>query len=265
MDYEMILMEKQGKIGRITLNRPDKLNAINVQMGVEFQDAMDQLEGDDDIRAVILAGAGRSFCAGDDLRGMSTIGYERRSHPDSVKQYVYGQGRFILMVQTMRRFPKPVIGMIRGHAYGGGLNLALACDLRVASENALLATPFIQRAMGTGVNQLHYYVGLGIAMEMVLLGDPIDAYRAERLGLVNRVSPDDKLEETTLELADRLASGPTKSIGYTKAAVHRGWFQDIDTSFEYQGYAQALAGFTEDRQEGGNAFAEKRKPDYMGK
>lgn len=265
MDHQMILLEKHDKIAKVTLNRPDRLNAINVQMGVEFLAAIEELEADDQIRVIILSGAGRSFCAGDDLRGMDTPGYERRSQPDPVKQYVHGRGRFILMVHALQRFPKPVVGMLRGHVYGAGLNLALACDLRIASENVLLATPFIQRGMATGVNLLHYYVGLGVAMEMAFLGDPLDAPRAERLGLVNRVVPDDKLEEATMELASRLAEGPTRSIGLTKAAILKGWFQEVDTAYDYQAYAQVQARLTEDREEGTRAFSERRPPNFTGR
>ena len=246
------------------MNRPERLNAINVQLGHELLDALEQSELDSEIRCVILTGTGRSFCAGDDLRGMESPGFPRPAGPDETKNYVFGPNRWTVVVNTMRRLPKPVIGSIRGHAHGGGFNLAMGTDIRIASETASFAIPFIRWAMATGVNQLHYQVGLGITLEMAFTGDPIDASRAERLGLVNRVVPDDQLEDATLEYANRLANGPTRALGLTKAAIYKGWGKDLDTAFEYQGTAQAFAGLTEDREEGRKAFLEKRAPNYKG-
>ncbi|MBI4310489.1 MAG: enoyl-CoA hydratase/isomerase family protein [Chloroflexi bacterium] len=264
-DYGTILFEKIGSVGKITLNRPERLNAINVQLGHETLDALERCELDDGIRCVILTGTGRSFCAGDDLRGMETPEFPRRGGPDEVKNYVYGPNRWTLVVHAMRRMPKPVIGSIRGHAHGGGFNLAMGTDIRIASETANFAIPFIKWAMATGVNQLHYHIGLGLTLEMAFTGDSIDAQRAERLGLVNRVVPDDKLEEATLEYANRLAGGPTRSIGLSKSAIYKGWFQDLDTTFDYQGIAQTFTRNSEDRAEGQKAFTERRPPKYTGK
>lgn len=234
-------------------------------MGHELLDALEKCELDEEVRCVILAGTGRSFCAGDDMRGMESPEFPRRAGPDEVKHYVFGPGRWTVVVNTMRRLPKPVIGSIRGHAHGGGFNLAMGTDIRIASETANFATPFIKWAMATGVNQLHYHVGLGVALEMAFTGDSIDAYRAERLGLVNRVVPDDQLEEATLEYANRLARGPTRILGLTKAAIYKGWLKDLDTAFDYQGTAQTFARLTEDWAEGRKAFLEKRSPDYKGR
>jgi 2-(1,2-epoxy-1,2-dihydrophenyl)acetyl-CoA isomerase len=264
-DYATIVYEKLDGVGRITLNRPERLNAINVQMGGELVDALTRMEEDADIRSVVLTGAGRSFCAGDDLKGMETERFRKTTGPDDVKNYVYAPYRWTVVVQTMRRLPKPTIAGVRGHAHGGGFNLAMGADVRIASETADFAIPFIKRAMATGVNQLHYHVPLGIALEMAFTGDSVDAHRAERLGLVNRVVPDDELEDATLALARRLADGPTRALGLTKAAIYRGWGTDLDTAFEHQAIAQSFAGLTEDRQEGVQAFLEKRPPRFKGK
>jgi len=264
-EYATILSDKQGAVGRITLNRPERLNAINVQMGHELVDALAAFEADPDVRAVVLTGAGLAFCSGDDLRGMESEGFARAKGPDEVKNYVDAPYRWTVAVHAMRRMPKPVIASVRGHAHGGGFNLAMGADLRIASETANFAIPFIKWAMGTGVNQLPYAVPLGIALEMAFTGDSIDAARAERLGLVNRVVKDEDLEIATMKLADRLARGPTRSIGLSKAAIYKGWWQDLDTTFGYQAVAQQFAGLTEDREEGRKAFAEKRPADFKGR
>jgi len=264
-DYATIVYEKLGGVGRITLNRPQSLNAITVQMGVELINALTRMEEDGDIRCIVLAGAGRSFCAGDDLKGMESEGFTRAAGPDEVKNYVYASYRWTVVVNTMRRLPKPIIASVRGHAHGGGFNLAMGADMRIASDNANFAIPFVKRAMATGVNQLHYHVPLGIALEMAFTGESVDALRAERLGLVNRVVPDAALEEATLAFARGLAEGPTRSIALTKAAIYRGWWQDLDATFEAQAIAQAFAGLTEDRDEGVQAFREKRTPRFKGR
>lgn len=264
-DYATILYETVGRVGRITLNRPESLNAITVRMGHELVDALTRMEEDGDIRSIVLAGAGRSFCAGDDLKSMESDGYRRAAGPDEVKNYVHAPYRWTVVVNAMRRLPKPIIASVRGHAHGGGFNLAMGADLRVASENATFAIPFVKRAMATGVNQLHYHVPLGIALELAFTGDSLDAVRAEKLGLVNRVVPDTELDEATLAFARALADGPTRSLGLTKAAIYRGWWKDLDTAFEHQGVAQAFAALTEDREEGVKAFLEKRPPRFKGR
>jgi 2-(1,2-epoxy-1,2-dihydrophenyl)acetyl-CoA isomerase len=263
-EYATIQMEKIDTVGRIALNRPERLNAINVRMGYELLDALSKLEQDPGVRAIILTGVGRSFCSGDDLSGMETEGFPRAQGPDPSKNYVFAPYRWTVVVNAMRRLPKPVIAAVRGHAHGAGLNLAMAADIRIASETANFAIPFVKWAMATGVNQLHYALPLGIVMEMAFTGDSIAAERAERLGMVNRVVTDAALEEASLEFARRLAAGPTTSIGLTKAAIYKGWWKDIDATFDYQAVAQTFAGQTEDRQEGRNAFQEKRTPKYKG-
>ncbi|MGE0600010.1 MAG: enoyl-CoA hydratase/isomerase family protein [Dehalococcoidia bacterium] len=262
--YETIILETTGAIGRITLNRPQRLNAINVRMGYELLDALTRLEEDAAVRAIILTGAGRSFCSGDDLSGLESEGYSRAKGPDEIKNYVHAPYRWIQVVDAIRRLPKPVIAAVRGHAHGAGLNLAMAADLRVASETANFAIPFVKWAMATGVNQLHYFLPLGIVMEMAFTGDSIDGARAERLGMVNRLVPDPELEGASELLAERLAEGPTTSLGLTKAAIHKGWWRTIDEAYDFQAVAQTLAGQTADREEGRRAFLEKRAPEYTG-
>jgi len=265
MDYEHILFDQHRGVAKITLNRPERLNALNVRIGIEMLDAFETCEHDEEVRAIILTGAGRAFCAGDDLKGMTDSGVERRQYSDPTKQYVYGEGRWTTVVRTMRRVPKPIIAMINGHAHGAGFNLALGCDFRIMSETATLCIPFSKWAMATGTNLLQQYVGIGKAIEWALLATTLSAREAERWGLVTKVVPPEKLEAETDEFVVTLAKGPTKSYGFTKNALYKGWGQDPDSAYEHQGLAQHFARGTEDRQEGARAFAEKRLPEFKGR
>lgn len=259
-----LLLSRQDNVGIVTLNRPERLNAINVEMGYALQEALSRFEQDAEIRCIVLSGAGRSFCAGDDLTSMESAGFERDRGPDPVKAYVHARYRWPQIVQTMRLFPKPIVASIRGHAHGAGLNLALAADIRIASDTLDFAIPFVKWGMATGVNQLHYFLPLGLAVELALTGESINADRAERLGLVNRVVEDCRLEEETMALARSLAAGPTRALGLSKAAIYAGWFKEQVESFRQQALAQVFAQQTSDREEGRRAFIEKRVPRFSG-
>lgn len=266
MDFRYLLAQQETGICRLILNRPERLNALNVRIGVELLQALDDCDRDDDVRVVILTGAGRAFCAGDDLRGMNEPGEADRRYKDPVKQYVQGEGRWPLIVARMRALSKPVIGMINGHAHGAGFNLALGCDLRVMADTATLCIPFVKRGIATGTSLLQQFVGIGKAMEWALLAPQLSAQEAERWGLVNRVVPLAQLEEVTLELARELAQGPTLTYGYTKSAIVHGWeAPSVESAYEYQGQALHYALQTEDFAEGRNAFLEKREPKFRGR
>lgn len=263
-DYQHLLLEADAAVAIITLNRPAQLNALNVTIGVELLDALQRCETDPVIRCVILTGAGRAFCAGDDLKaGTGSAG--RGSGEDVARRYVAGPGRWPKIVMALRAMPKPVIAMLNGYAFGAGFNLALACDFRVAAASATLATPFVRRGMATGSNLLQQYVGIGVAARMVLTGEPVTAAEAERLGLVTLVAPDAELRATTNRLAAQLAGSATAALGLTKAALYRGWPEPPERAYELQGYAVHLSGLTEDRAEGQRAFIEKRQPDFQGR
>src|SRR6266481_2725025 len=186
MEYRHLLSSRDGSICRLTLNRPELL------------DALDDCDRDSEVRVVILTGAGRAFCAGDDLRGMAEPGEPDRRYRDPIKQYVEGEGRWPLIVARMRAMSKPVIAMINGHAHGAGFNLALGCDLRVAADSATLSIPFARRGIGTGTSLLQQFVGIGKAMEWALLAPVLSTLEAERWGLVNWVVPLAELENKTL-------------------------------------------------------------------
>lgn len=178
MEYRHLLVDREGHIGRLTLNRPERLNALNFRIGIELLDALDECDRDANVRVVILTGAGRAFCAGDDLRGMAAPGEPDRRYADPLKQYVEGEGRWPLIVARLRALSKPVIAMVNGHAHGAGFNLALGCDLRVASATATLAIPFARRGIATGTNLLQQFVGIGKALEMGAAST--GAFRARR-------------------------------------------------------------------------------------
>ena len=182
MEFRHLLVRNADRIRRITLNRPERLNALNVRIGVELLQALDDADRDSKVRVAVLTGAGRAFCAGDDLRGMDEPGAPVRRFDDPIKQYVLGEGRWPLIVARMRAMSKPAIAMVNGHAHGAGFNLALGCDLRVIAADATLAIPFSRRGIGTGTNLLQQFVGIGKAMEWALLAPTLSAHEAERWG-----------------------------------------------------------------------------------
>lgn len=265
MDFRYLLIEQKEGITRLTLNRPDRLNALNVRIGVELLQALEDCDYDDKVRVVILTGAGRAFCSGDDLKGMTEPGEPERRYRDPVKQYVQGEGRWPLIVARTRALSKPVIAMINGHAHGAGFNLALGCDLRIMADSATLSIPFVKRGLATGTSLLQQYVGIGKAMEWALRTPMLSAQEAERWGLVNRVVPQEQLEEATMEWAKEFARGPTLVYGLTKSAIIHGWESTPEKAYEYQGQALEYAKQTEDYTEGRRAFLEKREPEFTGR
>jgi len=264
--YDHLAVESDSGVATVVLNRPAVLNALNLRMGVELLDAFDRLDADRSVRVVVLTGAGRAFCAGDDLRGLSTPGERPVLRSDPLEQYVRGEGRWPVIVARMRAAAKPVIASVNGHAHGAGFNLALAADLRIMAESATLAVPFVKRGIATGTSLLQQYVGVGKAMEWALLAPTLSASEALRWGLATSVVADAELAERTLELARHLAEGPTRVYGYTKAAVYRGYEEStIERAYEHQGLALHLARQTEDFTEGRTAFLEKRPPRFTGR
>src|SRR5436190_5955877 len=262
----LVLFEQTDAIARITLNRPDKLNAINHELGLQLWEAFARCREQSSVRAIVLAGAGRALCAGDELgRERTPDEEEALRRRGRINHYVAGPGRWTSTVRLMRSLPQPVVVRIQGYAYGAGFNLALGADFRVMARDARLATPFIKRGLATGSNLLQQYVGIGKAIEMTLLGEPLDAEEALRLGLVNEVVDLAGLDAAVDRWAEKLANGPSAAIGLTKHAVYRGWDQDPDGAYWHQGSAVAQGHDLEDYVEGVAAFKEKRPPRFTGR
>lgn len=258
MEYENIILEREGNIAIITMNRPNVLNALNHKMIQELLDALAKLGTDDKIRAVVITGSGRAFCSGDDLKEMGPApGSGSRS--EGIRQ---GQQKLIKAIRGLR---KPVIAAVNGFAHGAGSDLALACDFRIASEEARLGDIRTSRALtiGTGATYLMpQIVGLAKAIELLLTGDTIDAKEAERIGLVNKAVPAGQFRATVMEMASKLASGPTKIIGIAKAEIYRELHMDLASALEDELIEVWTP--TQDGEEGSRSFLEKRTPRYTG-
>ena len=263
MGYETIKVTAAGGTLWITLNRPDRLNAFNEQMGVDLLEALREGEKAPEVRCLVLTGEGKAFSVGEDLntnRGMMEGG----------KPVLLGEvlkTKYNPIVQRIRKMDKPVLGAVNGVTAGAGLGLALACDLRVASDKATFHEAFIRAGLvpdsGTSF-WLARVLGLGKAMEIGLLGEPIDAAKALNLGLVNWVYPDDVFRAQAERIAEKLAKGPTIAMGLTKRAFNRAVVVDMDSALEYEMYLQDIAGRTRDHAEGVRAFFDKRDPNFTG-
>jgi enoyl-CoA hydratase len=258
-DYENILVEKKGGVAVITINRPDKLNSLSLQVHVEGVAALEQLKNDAEVRVVVITGAGqKSFIAGADISEFAD--------QTPVSQRAVFQERSLF--NSLDVFPKPVIAMINGFCLGGGNELALACDLRICSENAKFSQPEINLGImcgGGGTQRLTRLIGEGRAMEMILTGDMIDAPTALKFGLVNYVHPLEELETKTMEFAARLAEKAPIALQLSKEAVKFASRSNLDEGLRREVDLFALCFSTEDKTEGVSAFLEKRKPNFKGK
>jgi 2-(1,2-epoxy-1,2-dihydrophenyl)acetyl-CoA isomerase len=262
-DFQNVLVEHKESVAILTMNRPNVLNAINTLMLEELIAAVDEAAHDDTVRCVLLTGAGRAFGAGQDLTEFASAHAGGDTH--IVIEHLAKYHRLILAIRHM---PKPVIAAIQGVATGITLNIALACDLRIAAENARLREGFALIGLvpdGGGGYMLPRLVGLGKAFEMALLAEDIGGAEAERLGLVNRCVPLVELDETTRALAKRLANGPTRTYGLIKELVYQSLDTDLQASLHLEGQLQAAAYSTSDHREAVDAFLHKRAVTFTGK
>ena len=260
--YETILFEKERGVATVSLNRPKVLNTFNGTLHDEIHDALNDAVEDEGVRCIVLRGEGRGFSAGADL---SEITEHDGGTPDLGE---YLRETYSHLITRMVGIEKPVIASLHGPVYGAGVGLALACDLRIAAESATFSVAFVGIGLipDAGVTFfLPRVVGLGRAMEMSMLGDGVDADEAHGIGLVNKVVPDEKLEEETTALAGRLATMPTTALGRIKQTLYASFETDLATALEREAANQTLCGRTQDHKEGVAAFFEKREPDFTGR
>ena len=262
MSYETIIYEKEAGVGIITLNRPKQLNAISFQLKAEVTAAMDEIEKDDEVKAVILTGGPKAFCAGADIK-------ERSGVTRTQREYYFSQRKTHFdFYGKIENCEKPVIAAVSGVAVGGGCEIALACDLRIASDTARFGTPEVKLGAipaGGGTQRLPRIIGITKAKELIFTGDFIDAQEAYRLGLVNKVVPVDQLMEAAMAMATRIAEHPPMAVRFAKRAINAGMQMDLVSGLDYETYCATLLTTSEDRIEGFKAFSEKRKPIYKGR
>jgi 2-(1,2-epoxy-1,2-dihydrophenyl)acetyl-CoA isomerase len=260
--YETILFEKVGGVGKIALNRPEKLNAFDGTMHDELYTALGEAAEDEELRCIVLRGEGRGFSAGADL---AQVMREADGDPDLGE---YLRTTYSRLVKRMVGTEKPIVAALRGPVYGAGVGIALACDMRIAAENTKFSVAFIKIGLmpDAGVTfLLPRVVGLGRALEMSMLGDAVDAEEAYRIGLVNKVVADDSLSDEVWNLADRLATMPTSALGRMKHALYASFEGDLETALEVEAEGQTFCGYTQDHKEGVSAFFEKREPGFTGR
>ena len=261
MEFQDILLTKDDCVAIVTLNRPEALNALTLTMREEIGTVFESFRTDDSVRAVVLTGAGRAFCAGGDVKGMADV-----KPPVDTRDFIRGVSHRAL--KAIATLEKPVIAKVNGVATGAGCNMALACDIVIASETAKLGQAFVRIGLGPdwgGAYFLSRLIGPAKAKELLFTGKLIDAREAERIGLVNQVVPPDELEPTVLSLARQLAQGPTRAIGIAKMLVTKGLELDLGSLLDYEAYAASVCMQTDDHQEGVRAFIEKRAPEFRGR
>jgi len=252
----IVLYDKDASIGKITINRPDALNALNSSVMHALNDVLSEVEKDEELRVLIVTGSGRSFVAGADIKEMQSY--------NSLEARKYAE----LGLKTMQRIeelPIPVIAMVNGFALGGGCELSLACEIRYASDKAKFGQPEVGLGITPGfggTQRLSRLVGLANAKELVYTGKVIDAQEALRIGLVNKVVSSEDLEAETMKLAQSIANQSATAVQSAKVAINRGFDATLANSFEYEKNLFSLCFSTKDQKEGMLAFVEKRKAKF---
>jgi len=259
-DKRFIVYGKQEQVATITLNRPKALNALNTALLTELKDTLEDAEADAAVRVIVITGAGdKAFCAGADVAEV------RDKNPEEARLWSRWVQGILTFIEQIR---KPVIAKIHGFCLGGGLELAMACDCRIASENAIFGQPEVNLAIipgGGGTQRLPRLIGKTKAMELLMTGEQIDAAEALRLRLVNTVVPADELDRAVDELIKKLVTKSSVMLGILKDVINKGIEMDLEQALQYEAECFESVLKTEDARERLNAFLEKRKPEFKGK
>ena len=264
MTYECLLYEVKDGIATLTLNRPERLNALGGTLRQDLQDAVTRAGADPEVRVMVVTGAGKGFCSGGDVKAMGEAKASQRERP-LIEKIAPGRDRTLL---AMREAPQPIIAAVNGAAAGAGMNLALGCDLRIASTNAKFTQAFVKRGLHPdwgGTYFLPRVVGMAKACEMIFTGEVIDAAEALRLGIVSQVVAPEELLPTAYDLARRIAAGPPVAIRLAKRSLYANEDLDLRGALQIETMAQNICFETEDATEGIRAFGEKRAPIFKGR
>lgn len=259
MELTCVLYEKIGSTAHVTLNRPDVFNAFNDAQSYELQSVFKDIKRDKEIRVVVLTGAGKAFCSGQDLKAIANS--KNRSLSDSLYK------RYNPIIKAMRELPKPIICKLNGVAAGAGASLALACDFIVAHEKASLIEVFVNVGLVSDSGSSYFLpkaISPARAFEMATMAPKIKAQQALEWGLINRVCNDENFDSTISEIAEYYSTAPTKSIGMIKKMLNKAQHSDLDTMLQYEAFCQEIAGKSADYKEGVAAFNEKRKANFTG-
>jgi enoyl-CoA hydratase/carnithine racemase len=269
MDFKTILLARNDHLATLTLNRPEKRNALNRTMMSELGQAIEAVAGDDDVRALLITGAGKSFCGGADLDimpgGGSGVNFAELGVEKLRRSYLFRASRKIIL--GLQQMEKPTIAMINGACVGAGFDLALACDLRTAADGAQFMCGFVKLGLFPGFGATWFYpraMGVAKALEMLFTGDLMTAGQAERIGMVNRVAPLEDLERITLEMAGKIVNGPPVAIRLMKSHVYKGLTQGLATALDEAAVCESITLASADHVEGISAFREKRPPRFDG-
>jgi len=256
----MILFEQKDSIAIITLNRPDTFNSFIREMALELQNILEKCNADDSIRCIVITGSGKAFCAGQDLK--EAIDPEKSNLEQIVKEH------YNPLIKKIRQIEKPIIAAVNGVAAGAGANLALACDIVVAANSASFIQAFSKIGLipdSGGTFFLPRLIGLPKATAIMMTGEKVTADNAEKMGMIYKVFKDSDFINQVMNLAETIASMPTKGLGYTKQLLNESFTNDLSAQLEAEGKMQVIASETEDHKEGILAFIEKRLPRFKGK